>query len=484
MTTTMRNATAQAPVIERPRRQIAAQTRVRYALLSGAAVLLTLLTLVQALNAYRTSYELFRGIAEINSTTVDAAENALQYVAQASQSAADYTLLTSDTPLYEQAQNNIFRAFSAYRDELFTLRDNLQSGDEQAAYMTAETYTYSRFWRHVSNLVANRSDDALARREFLDADNHVRNWITPALQELERLNFEGMVDAGENAGSVIAGQLILFAVPALGLAALLTYISFMIRGKVRRYLTPGIDAAVVLAWVLLLLVGLNLLDAPNKIHTMIDDAYLSVSASARTLVDANLANRAESSLLLDPDNTEAWEARYNDAMERVMLRLCGWEDCTANAFVTTRGSDTLNESVVAQAEVIAPDNAQRIDGIRPLVTNVTFSGEATALEQARQALEDFREAHVNLRGQINSGDLEKAILFNTSADDPGSSQETFNRFVSAMENLRQINRDVFDQTWTAQRDALNRNQLLLGLVGYALIAVLIVVGVAHRYREL
>ncbi|MBN8637526.1 MAG: hypothetical protein J0M07_19545, partial [Anaerolineae bacterium] len=110
MTTTQPAMTA--PVIERPRRQIAAQTRVRYALLSGAAVLLTLLTLVQALNAYRTSYELFRGIAEINSTTVDAAENALQYVAQASQSAADYTLLTSDTPLYEQAQNNIFRAFS------------------------------------------------------------------------------------------------------------------------------------------------------------------------------------------------------------------------------------------------------------------------------------------------------------------------------------------------------------------------------------
>lgn len=470
------------PVIERPRRQIAAQTRARYALLSGAAVLLALLTLVQALNAYRTSYELFRGIAEINSTTVDAAENALQYVAQASQSAADYTLLTSDTPLYEQAQNNIFRAFSAYRDELFTLRDNLQSADEQTAYTTAETYTFSRFWRHVSNLVANRSDDALARREFLDADNHVRNWITPALQELESLNFEGMVDAGENAGSVIAGQLILFAVPAFGLAALLTYISFMIRGKVRRYLTPGIDAAVVLAWVLLFLVGLNLLDAPNKIHTMIDDAYLSVSASARTLVDANLANRAESSLLLDPDNTEAWEARYNDAMERVMLRLCGQIDCTAEQF--TGSGDVMRTAAITDAEAISSADSQRIDGIRPLVTNVTFSGEATALEVARRALEDFREAHVNLRGQINSGDLEKAILFNTSADDPGSSQETFNRFVSAMENLRQINRDVFDQTWTAQRDALNRNQLLLGLVGYALIAGLIVVGVAHRYREL
>jgi len=144
----------------------------------------------------------------------------------------------------------------------------------------------------------------------------------------------------------------------------------------------------------------------------------------------------------------------------------------------------MRTTAITGAEAISSADSQRIDGIRPLVTNVTFSGEATALEAARQSLEDFREAHVNLRGQINSGDLEKAILFNTSADDPGSSQETFNRFVTAIEDLRQINRDVFDQTWAAQRDALNRNQLLLGLIGYALIAALIVVGVAHRYREL
>lgn len=462
-----------------PRRGLA-QFRVRYLLLGGAAILLALLTLAQAVNAYGTSYALFRGIVEINATTVDASERALQYVAQASQAAADYALLTSDTPLYEQAQNNIFRAFSAYRDELFTLRGNLHTDAERTAFTTAETFTYSRFWRHVSNLVANRSNDALARREFLDADNHVRTWITPALQELERLNFEGMTEAGENATSIIAGQIAVFLVPALALALLLTYVSFLIRGKVRRYLTPGVDLAVVAAWALLALITLNLADAPAKIDVLIRDAYRSVSASARALVDANLANRAESSMLLDPDNAAAWDARYDDAVERVMLRLCGAVDCTANPLAN---SGIINPGALVTARNISARDSERIDGIIPLVANVTFAGEAATLERARVALEDFRAAHVNLQAQINSGAPDDAILFNTSTDE-GTSQAAFNAFTAAMEDVRQINRDVFDQTWMAQRDALNRNQLLLGVIGYAGIALLVVVGIAHRYREL
>jgi len=481
MTTTTAQPRTLPAETPRERRRTLAQTRTRFVALGALAIVLSLFTLVQAFNAYRTSYEVFRGIAEVNSTTVDASERALQYVAQASQAAADYTLLTSDTPLYEQAQNNIFRSFSLYRDELFTLRGNLQSVEEQTAYTTAETFTFSRFWRHVSNLVANRSNDSLARREFLDADNHVRTWITPALQELESLNFDQMVAAGENAGSVIVGQLILFAVPGFALAFLLTYLSFMVRGKVRRYVTPGIDIALVLSYVLVILVTINLADAPNKIDVMINDAYRSVSASARTLVDANLANRAESSLLLDSQNPDSWDVRYRDAMERVVLRLCGQADCTVQTFTTS--GDNLRSGAVSVGQAIAAKDSERIDGIIPLVANVTFSGEATALERARQALQDYQVAHINLRNMIITEDTEGAIQFNTSTD-AGTSQEAFNRFADAMEDLRQINRDVFDQTWESQRDALTRNQTLFGLIGYALIVVLLVAGISHRYREL
>src|SRR5215212_7419266 len=98
MTTVSVPATAATP--ERRPLLSNLQTRQRLLVFGGLAVLLTLLTMLQAINAYSTSYELFRGIAEVNSTTVDASERALQYIAQASQAAADYTVLTSDTPLY------------------------------------------------------------------------------------------------------------------------------------------------------------------------------------------------------------------------------------------------------------------------------------------------------------------------------------------------------------------------------------------------
>src|SRR5450432_3851905 len=89
----------------------AVSTRSRVLILGAVAFVLVLITLVQALNAYSTSSDLFRNIIEVNSTTVDASERALQDIAQTSQAAADYAVLSSDTPLFEQSQTNIFRNF-------------------------------------------------------------------------------------------------------------------------------------------------------------------------------------------------------------------------------------------------------------------------------------------------------------------------------------------------------------------------------------
>jgi cell division septal protein FtsQ len=103
------------------------QTRFMLLLYGGLALLLSLVVIAQTSSAYRTAYDLFQGIAVVNSTKVNAAEEALQRLANTSQATADYTALTSDTPLYEQAQNDIFRNFQRYRDQMFVLQSNLQS---------------------------------------------------------------------------------------------------------------------------------------------------------------------------------------------------------------------------------------------------------------------------------------------------------------------------------------------------------------------
>ena len=474
---------APTPAAARPVARRGMTTRRRLLVLGGVGVVLVVITLLQALNAYGTSYDLFRNLIDVNSTTVDASEHALQDIAQVSQAAADYAVLSSDTPLYEQSQNNMFRAFSSFRDEMFTLRSNLQDAEERTAFTTADTFAYSSFWRHVSDLVSQRSNAAVAQQQYLDADNHVRLWINPALQKLENLNFQQMVAAGQQAGANIIGQVILLAIPAIALAVLLTYLSFMLRQKVHRYLTPGIDLAVVLSWVLLLIMLINLLNAPNQLNVMIQDSYRSVSASSRVLVDANNANRAESSELLDSGRADAWNTRFDDAAQLIALRMCGQLNCTEKSFVSNSSADQPTDSVVNAANNITPDNSAKIEGIIPLIANVTFPGEAQALEQARIAYQQFLTVNTQLRGLIQANNMPDAIKLNTTVD-TGTSQDAFNQFVTAINQVRDVNHAVFDQVGQSASQTLQTNRILFGLVGYLVIGILLIVGVYQRYREL
>lgn len=469
-----------------------ARIQTRYQLLIGGAlaIVLALITLSQASNAYSTTYERFRAIVEVNSTSVAAAERALQYVASVNQAAADYAVLTSDTPLFEQAQNRIFRDFSRLRDEMFILRGNLQSDEERAVFTVAETYVDSRLWRHVSNLVDQRSSDAITRQQYLAADSHVRSWISPALERLQSLNFDQMVEAGEQATGAILGQVFLLAIPATTLAVLLTYLSLRVRATMRRTLTPGIDAAMVLGWVLLIVMLGNLMGAPEQLRAMIQDAYRSVTGSSRVLVDANLANLAESGAVIDSGRAEAWLARYDDAVQRVELRLCGRIGCTAQMSFVTPPSNRLEVNSLAEggARSITPADSLRIDGVIPLIGNVTYAGEARALETARLALLDYGTANTALRSQIElssieDGTLEGAVMANTIVE-TGTSQEAFNRLSAAIEALSGINRRVFDQIGADQQALLAANRNLIALAGYALLIVLVGAGVYHRYQEL
>jgi hypothetical protein len=445
---------------------------------SGFVLILALLVIVQAVNAYQTSYNLFRDIAVVNSANVDAAEQALGSLASTGQATADYTALSPDSPIFEQAMIGIFRNFYDFRDQMFVLQGNLQSDAERSAFNIADTYVDSRFWRHISNLMLQRSNIELARKQYRFADDHLRNQIIPALQDLEAINFDQMVETGELAGGIMNVQTIGLAVLVIGLAAALSVLSFWLRGKIRRYLTPGIDAAMVIAWVLAVLMLLNLFGLPEQLRVMIQDSYRSISASSRVLVDVNLANRAESSAVIFPDQADAWFARYDDYMELVELRMCGYVGCVETTFVT--GSDQLDPLVVASAHAISPEDSDRIGNIVPLVGNVTFSGEAITLEAARMSLLEYKRVNQQLRELIAAGDVEGALELNTG--DEGVS--AFDDFVNMIENERVINRQVFDRVWEEQQAALPANQTLYGVLGIVAVMALVIAGVYHRYQEL
>jgi hypothetical protein len=474
----------------------------RYTLVLGgvAIVLLSLLALLTVVNAYSTAFNLFESIAVFYGTKVDASERALQYISRTSQATADYTALSSDTPLFEQAVNDIFRNFNLYRDEMFILRSNLQSADEETAFTTADTFSYSRFWRHVANLIDGRSDEDLARREYLSADNNLRNRIIPALEALESENFDLMVDAGNRAGSDIARQVILVGVTTIGLAAVLTYLSFWLRGKVRRYITLGIDIALVIAWLVPILILLELLSLPGQIATMTENAYNSISGTSRVLVVGNLANRAESSAIIDSSRADFWFAQFDENIVILEQRLCGTLGCTKSSFLTASGEIDPNVLANAQSaidleqdyqtgigvdETLLPNAQSDLaeHGVRPLIANASFDGEAQALENARVALQDYLAIHAVLTSQVSDGELDAAIELNTGADE-GDSEEAFGRFVAAMDEVEAINREVFDDIWQKQQSTLPRNRIFYGIVTNLAVILLVAFGVNHRFREL
>ena len=66
----------------------------------------------------------------------------------------------------------------------------------------------------------------------------------------------------------------------------------------------------------------------------------------------------------------------------------------------------------------------------------------------------------------------------------GSSEEAFDRFVTAIDQVRVTNQQTFDDIWNTQKEALPRNQVLYGVAGYLILMGLVAVGVIHRFREL
>jgi hypothetical protein len=453
------------------------KTRFRLLLDGAVLALLILVTIAQAFNAYNVTFQLFEDLATVDSIKVDAAESALQAIAGVSQATADYTALSSDTPLFEQAVNDIFRNFEAYRDDMFILRRNLQTNDESTAFTVADTYTYSRFWRHVSNLIDGRSDSDIARREYLAADDNLRNRIIPALQQLEAINFDLMVDAGTRARTDIYGQVLLLAIPAGLLAVALVYTSFWLRRKVRRYLTPGLDIAMFASIVLLAVMLLNLLSLPDALTRMTLDSYYSISGASRVLVYASLANRAESSAVIDVARKDEWYARFDANIANVEQLICRESGCLQMSFVTS-GDNPAGRVVMGAGYGNDRTAAFNV----ALMGNITFAGEASALETARLALLEYLGIHQSLRALIDADDIAGAVELNTGVD-VGDSEEAYRRFVAAMLNVQTINRSVFDDIWQQQQTELPRNQVLFGILGYALILVMMNLGLYQRYQE-
>jgi hypothetical protein len=450
-------------------------TRLRLIGAGIALLALTVLALVVANNSYTTTLELFRGLVEVNAAKVNASEAALAAIARVDSQAANFIATAPDDAKHWDSLDGIHRSFQEFRAQMGTVRANLASESETTTYNQAERYAFDDFWQHIGNLLSAQivGDRAAAIRSYVTADNYLQNQVVVYLLKLETLNYSAMEATKKSAAGIIAVRTFMMAVIAFGLAILLTVASFWLRGKVKRYLTPGLDLAMVVAWIIALVLFFDLARTPGQLDRMVDDAYKSVTGSARVLVIGNQADINQSGAVIDSAGIDDWNKKFDKNIADVERRICGTTGCLQSSFTTTNSSDDVRGAVASAAK------AAPVDNLIPLVGNVTFEGEAAALERARVALVKYLALNKNVRDLLAKNQVDDASLLAT-----GDSAKAFETFSNEIANVQNINKGIFEETWQTVQGTLTRDLVLLIFGGYLVVFIGIIAGVIHREREL
>ena len=148
-------------------------------------------------------------------------------------------------------------------------------------------------------------------------------------------------------------------------------------------------------------------------------------------------------------------------------------------FSIVPNGDSGNSTVIQSALNISLDNSKLIDNVQPLIANTTFPGEVRALEKARTAYLQYLQYDGQMRTLLQQNNLTAVSNINT-----GVSDQTFAKFIQAMQDEHDINQQVFESVWERQKSALWLYPLAFGVVGYGLVILLVLGGAWHRYREL
>jgi len=467
--------------------------------LIGAAALLTLLALLmmwRASEAYLATHEQFRLIVQDSAAKVDASESAIQAIASVDAQAASYIATAADSAIHWSSLQAVHDNFQAFRNQMFAvygaLPDNVKidrntTDPEGVAFNKVQYFAFDQFWQHIGNMLTaqEKGDHATAVQEYVIADNYLQNQIAPYLLKLDSINYDQMKITQAKATSDINLQTLLLAVPLIALAIGLTALSFWLRRKVRRVLTPTLDVAMVIGWLLVIAMLADLRQAPGQLDTMVVSDYYSVSASARALAYADQANSAQAGSVVDVNlaNAPAWQGTFDSNKHIIEVSICGTTGCLATPFVGSGDQTRITPDVISHAKDELTVDKTLTGGIVPLVANVTLPGEAAVIEQARAAYQDYLTINAQIRDLLKNNNSEDAARLATGIN-LGQSAEAFARFSTSMAAEGKINHDDFDRIWINERDGLPLHLNLFGFGGCVLLIVLLIVGVYHRFREL
>ncbi|MEU6201734.1 hypothetical protein [Streptomyces sp. NPDC047061] len=238
------------------------------------------------------------------------------------------------------------------------------------------------------------------------------------------------------------GQLVAVLVLGLLLLAGLGVLQWYLARRFRRNLNPAALAATVCTLVAVVL-GTQLLSA-SAAHLKVarHDAFDSVVALSRACAIAYDANADESRYLLDPRR----RTRYADSFLAKSQQLYGIRGATLSTY-DARLAATWNDYRADSTDL-------RFTGeFRRELDNITFPGERAAAERTVDAYAVYERDDRRIRALLAAGKEQQAVEF-CMGWEAGTSNAHFGAWMTALDEVTDINRAHFDESVGAGRGEL------------------------------
>ncbi|EST29981.1 hypothetical protein, partial [Streptomyces roseochromogenus] len=309
-----------------------------------------------------------------------------------------------------------------------------------------------------------------ALADYRRATDLLRTQLLPAANTLVSSNDKAFEAEYTSTHSTLSTQLT--ALLALGamLLAVLGVLQWYLFRRFHRILNPGVLAAT-LSTLLAVILGTQLLSASaTHLRVARHDAFDSVVALSRARAIAYDANADESRYLLDLERS----SQYEETFLAKSQQLYGLKGATLS---------TYDAQLATTWQVYQADHHDlRFTGeFRRELDNITFSGERDAAEKTVESYAVYQRDDRKIRALFASGKEREAVEF-CMGWEPGTSNVHFGAWMSALDQVTDINRAHFTSSVQDGRSAVS--DLLPwagGLVGAA--ALLTLLGLRPRLAE-
>ncbi|WP_155981553.1 hypothetical protein [Nocardia sp. BMG111209] len=244
----------------------------------------------------------------------------------------------------------------------------------------------------------------------------------------------------------------------------------LLRVATRRRFNPALLIATLIAAVL---VGGSLTagaDAAHQLKVAKEDAFESLLTLQRARAYGYDMNADESRWLLDPQRAATYEQGFLDQSQwllNVHVKSVGDYDAAARTALTAYRRD--------------PSDIRFTGFFADELTHPNFPGERAALETMLLAFQSYQRDDRTMRATA-AADLTEAISFDTS-DDPGQSDGDFRDYDNKLQAVIGIDQRAFDTAVTRGINTLAGWNTWVPYTAFALIALLVFLGVRPRLAE-